>query len=51
MECEYCSKKMVRQATAFLKCPDRKCTGSHFGIRKSDVKPARGVDHLLFKKV
>lgn len=49
--CEYCNKEMTRQATSFMKCPDRKCTGSHFGVRKSDMPEARGVDRFLFKKV
>ena len=50
--CEYCNKEMVRQATAFIKCPDKSCKGSHFGIVSSDIKEnVRGVAHLLKKKV
>lgn len=48
MKCELCNSNMERQV-AFLKCTNKQCRNSTYGIRKSDVKQVKGVDHLLVK--
>lgn len=50
MKCPECNSDMKREATAFMKCSNKKCDNSHFGIIMSEVKQARGVDHLLVKQ-
>ena len=50
-DCTKCKGEMYRASVAFIKCEDKQCTESHFGIRHSEAKPVRGVDHLLTKRV
>lgn len=48
--CRKCSGEMHRASVAFVKCIDRNCTGSHFGIRHNEPRIVRGVGHLLTKR-
>ena len=50
-KCEYCNKEMLRHTMDFIKCSDRQCEGSKFGVRHNEPREVRGVAHLLKKKV
>lgn len=48
-DCPRCGGEMNRQTFAFIKCNDKECYESTFGIRHNEPRIVRGAGNLLRK--